>query len=188
MGAMTSQITSLTIVYSTVYSVADQRKRQSSASLAFVRGIHRGPVNSPHKGPVTRDMLPFDDIIMSHTDFVKCHDDVMPWKRFPCYRPLVRGIHRSLVDSSPNGPITWSLMLSFLLTQTNSWINCWIIGALKRHDVHWDVIVMWHALFNGEKISAVNEAVVHGNDNKLNQQCISNYNHINLPLLCHRLT
>ena len=60
---MASQITSLTTVYSTVYSGADQRKRQSSASLAFVRGIHRWPVNSPHKGPVTRNMFPFDDVI-----------------------------------------------------------------------------------------------------------------------------
>ena len=49
MSAIAAQITSLTIVYSTVYSDADQRKHQSSASLAFVRGIHRGPVNSPHK-------------------------------------------------------------------------------------------------------------------------------------------
>ena len=65
MSAMESQITSLTIVYSTVYSGADQRKHQSSASLAFVRGIHRWPVNSPHKGPVTRKMFPFDDVIMS---------------------------------------------------------------------------------------------------------------------------
>ena len=64
MGAITSQITSLTIVYSTVYSDADQRKHQSSASLAFVGGIHRGPVNSPHKWPVTRKMFPFDDVIM----------------------------------------------------------------------------------------------------------------------------
>ena len=64
MGAMASQITSLTIVYSTVYSDAYQRKHQSSASLAFVWGIHRGPVNSPHKWPVTRKMFPFDDIIM----------------------------------------------------------------------------------------------------------------------------
>ena len=54
MGAIASQITSLTIVYSTVYSDADQRKHQSSASLAFALGIHRSPVNSPHKGPVTR--------------------------------------------------------------------------------------------------------------------------------------
>ena len=68
-GAIVSQITSLTIVYSTVYSDADQRKHQSSASLAFVWGIHRGPVNSPHKLPVTRKMFPFDDVIMetSHT-------------------------------------------------------------------------------------------------------------------------
>ena len=64
MGTMTSQITSLTLVYSTVYSSADQRKHQSSAPLAFVRGIHRGPVNSPHKWPVTRQMFPFDDVIM----------------------------------------------------------------------------------------------------------------------------
>ena len=64
MAAMASQITSLTIVYSTVYSDANQSKHQSSASLAFVRGIHRGPVNSPHKGPVTGKMFPFDDVIM----------------------------------------------------------------------------------------------------------------------------
>ena len=64
MGEISSQISSLTIVYSTVYSDADQRKHQSSASLASVRGIHRGPVNSPHKWPVTRKMFPFDDVIM----------------------------------------------------------------------------------------------------------------------------
>ena len=64
MSAVSSQITSLTIVYSSVYSGADQRKHQSSASLAFVRVIHRSPVNSPHKRPVTRKMFPFDDVIM----------------------------------------------------------------------------------------------------------------------------
>ena len=51
MSAMASQITSLAIVYSTVYSGTDERKHQSSASLAFVRGIHWRLVNSPHKGP-----------------------------------------------------------------------------------------------------------------------------------------
>ena len=60
MGAIASQNTSLTIVYSTVYSGTDQRKHGSSASLAFVRGIHRWPVNSTHKGPVSRKMFPFD--------------------------------------------------------------------------------------------------------------------------------
>ena len=52
-SAMTSHITSLTIVYSTVYSGADHRKQQS-----------RLPVNSPHKGTVTQKMFPFDDVIM----------------------------------------------------------------------------------------------------------------------------
>ena len=64
MDATASQITSLAIVYSIIYSDADQRKHQSSASLAFVQGNHRGPVNSPHKWPVTRKMFPFDDVIM----------------------------------------------------------------------------------------------------------------------------
>ena len=63
--AMASQITSLKIVISTVYSGADQRKCQNSTSLAFVRGMHRWPVNSPHQGPVTRKMFQFDDVIMS---------------------------------------------------------------------------------------------------------------------------
>ena len=64
MSAMASQITSLTTVYSTVYSGTNQRKHQSSASLAFVIGIHRWPVNYPHKGPVTRKIFPLDDVIM----------------------------------------------------------------------------------------------------------------------------
>ena len=64
MRVMASQIASLKIVYSTAYSGADQRKHQSSASLAFVRGILRWPVNSPHKWPVTWKMFPFDDVIM----------------------------------------------------------------------------------------------------------------------------
>ena len=68
MGAIAFQITSLTIVYSTLYWGSDQSKHQSSASLAFVWGIRREPVNSPHKWPVTRKMFPFDYVIM----FVYC--------------------------------------------------------------------------------------------------------------------
>ena len=64
MGSLASQITSLTIALSIVYSGADQRKLQSSALLAFVWRNHRRPVSFPHKGPVTRKMLPFDDAIM----------------------------------------------------------------------------------------------------------------------------
>ena len=77
MGAMAYQNTSLAIVFSTVYSGADQRKHQSSASLAFVWGIHRWPVNSPHKGPITQKLFLFDDVIMSMIEWwaaqlVKC--------------------------------------------------------------------------------------------------------------------
>ena len=59
------------MVYSSVYSGADQRKQQSSASLAFVWGIHQWPVNSPHKWPVTRKIFPFDDAIMA--DWMPAH-------------------------------------------------------------------------------------------------------------------
>ena len=74
MSTMASQITSLTIVNSTFYSGADQRKHQSSASLAFVWVIHRGPLNSPHKWPVTRKMFPFDDVIMNKRLYPRSRD------------------------------------------------------------------------------------------------------------------
>ena len=67
MGSIASQITSLTIVYSTVYADAAKRKHQSSASLAFVWGIHRGPVNSSHRWRVARKMFPFSDVIMYYS-------------------------------------------------------------------------------------------------------------------------
>ena len=86
MTMLASQITSLTVVYSIVYSDVNQRKHQSSASLAFVREIHRRPVNFPHKWPVTRKMFPFDDVIIApqnvyftqekHVWLYKCIDDV----------------------------------------------------------------------------------------------------------------
>ena len=142
MGAMASQITSLTIVYSTFYSDADQSKLQSSASLAFVWRIHRWPVNSPHKRPVTRAMFPFDDVIMSdivrnldhNADgcqiWIAClfvmptkhrqkhllwtHDDVITWKHFPCYWPFVRGIRRSPVNSPHKAQWRGALMFSLI--------------------------------------------------------------------------
>ena len=65
MSVMASQTTGISIVYSAVCLGVDQGKNQSSASRAFVRWIHWWPVNSMHKGPVTRTMLPFDDVIMN---------------------------------------------------------------------------------------------------------------------------
>ena len=76
--------TSLTTVYSTVYSCADQRRHKNSVSLAFVRGIHRRPVNSPHtKGPVTRKIFPFNDVIMftyaSDPPNIRLYHRIMRW-------------------------------------------------------------------------------------------------------------
>ena len=77
MGAIVFWITGVSIVYSIYCSGADQSKHQSSALLAFVRGFHRWPVNSPHKGPVTRKRFPFDDVIM-HTPRELCMQ-FAPW-------------------------------------------------------------------------------------------------------------
>ena len=96
MGAIAPQITSLKIVFSTVYSDADQRKHQSSASLAFVRGIHRGPANSPRKWPVTRKMLPFADVIMEiaiHGSILWRHGFVSTWSSAPHERRWVHKVH-----------------------------------------------------------------------------------------------
>ena len=85
---MASQITSPLILYSHVYWGGDQRKHQSSASLAFVMGIRRWPMNSLHKEPVTRKMFPFDGVIMfcSHwwhcklsEDNLQCHQGSWSW-------------------------------------------------------------------------------------------------------------
>ena len=96
MDTIASQITSLTIVYSIVYSGTDQIKHQSSASLAFVRGIHRGPVNSPHKGPVTRKMFPFDDVIMAALHVLK--QLLLTWMIGYCVVDILHGI--DMVTSS----------------------------------------------------------------------------------------
>ena len=102
MSAIASQITSLAIVYSTVYPGADQSKHQSSASLAFVWGIHRWPVNSPHKWPVTRKMFTFDEVIMAyifiykdskgHT-FSKWSETYFRQNLFPVFLFSMRQIH-----------------------------------------------------------------------------------------------
>ena len=69
--AMASQITSLRIVCSTVYSGADQRKyHKVPRHWPFVRGIHRWPLNSPHKRTETRKMFPIDDVIVYPTESV----------------------------------------------------------------------------------------------------------------------
>ena len=125
MSAMASQITSPTIVYSTVYSGADQRKHQSSASLAFVQGIHLSPVNSPHKWPATRKMFPFDDVIM-RLWFPFCFVSLVP-----CMCPLR----------------VWAVWC-------NTWHFLWLTSKNDRQmgcpqtcfvavDISWNLILLW---------------------------------------------
>ena len=73
MRAMGSQITVVSIVCSSFCSDTDRRKHQSSASLAFVRGNHRSPVDSPHKDSETRKMFSFDDVIMLDIGIFSSH-------------------------------------------------------------------------------------------------------------------
>ena len=90
----------------------DQRKYQSSASLAFMRGIHRSPVDSPHKGPVRRNMFPFDDVIMNKPHIVgQTGSSVPPFSLHPS--------QRSHVDVSPL-PNTSSAVLSEFPLE---WVN-----------------------------------------------------------------
>ena len=122
MGAMASQITSVSIVGSTVGSVADQRKYQSSASLAFVRGIHRWSVNSPHKGPVTRKMSPFDDVIMPSgvcsSSLALVHDGATSHDfaaRQPSHRLRAFRHHRGWVGDKSREICTRFLLCSFFV-------------------------------------------------------------------------
>ena len=91
-GAMASQITSVSIAYSAVRSGADQRKHQSSASLAFAMRIHWWPANSPHKGPVTKKVFPCDEVIM--TVIYRCWKSTL-WSQYELTHTRPRDMARS---------------------------------------------------------------------------------------------
>ena len=118
LGTVVSQITSISIVYSTICSGTDQRKHQSSASLAFVRRIHWWPLNSPHKGPVSWKMFPFDDIIidLSHPK----------WWSFPsllhCHWMMILRsiIHRSQSSLKMRQSTWW---ISYISISKSKWLN-----------------------------------------------------------------
>ena len=130
MGAIGIQITSFTIVYSIVYSDADQRKHQSSASLAFVWGIHRGPVNSPHKWPVMRKMFPFDDVIMSlwKVTWVSCVPylyklESLNWSSLSfCYWQMYKESQLPHMNCKYHASINKTL--PWLYYRPKSWTNC----------------------------------------------------------------
>ena len=151
MSAMASQMTGISIVHSTVCSGADQRKHQSSASLAFVRGF-TGDRWFPAQRTCDAEMFAFDDVIMfnwvNHSDrnirrsqfcerHLHFHDNVIKWKHFPRYWPFVRGIHRWPVTGEFPAQRPWrgALMFSLICVSTNGWVN-------NRTSVIWDAIAL----------------------------------------------
>ena len=70
------------------------------------------------------------------------HDDVIKWKHFPRYWPLVREIHRSPVNFPHKGQWRGALMFTLICARINSWVNNGEAGDLRRHPGHYDVIVM----------------------------------------------
>ena len=102
MSAVEAQIASVSIVCWPVGSGTDQRKNQSVASLAFVRRIHRWPMNSPHKGPVTRKMFSFNDVIMLFLSSGQLCNAFTP-QLFLNYLPFKSG-----------GKVYWSYQFSFI--------------------------------------------------------------------------
>ena len=139
MSAIASQITSLTIVYSTVNSDADQRKHQSSASLAFVWGIHRGPVNSPHKWPVTQKMFPFDDVIMVKvvTPVLRYNISIQllvlgnrSFSVLVVYRLKIHWLPRNTIWCHRHGPTSAQVMPCCRMAPSHYPNQCWFINGI----------------------------------------------------------
>ena len=74
--------------------------------------------------------------------YITQHDDVIEWKHFPRYRPFVRGIHRSPVNSPHKGQWRGALIFSLIYTWINGWVNNGEAGDLRHHRAHYDVIVI----------------------------------------------
>ena len=136
---MASQIISLTIVHSTVCSSADQRKHQSSTSRDFVSGIHRSPMNSPHKGPVTRKLFPFDDVIMINLIFLMS-DFQRLWLKLSCHEPYCDKFWLLLVPSFTRYsylkigccPKSWlGKSMSFIRTYNNNFTSTLLSQFLR---------------------------------------------------------
>ena len=127
MNAMASQITGVSIAYSAVCSGADQRKHQSSTSLAFVRGIHRWPVNSPHKGPVTRKMFPFNDVIMKFLLQLADQQDIL----LGFWQKNDNGLSIVLGGSVPG--VVYEYNSRGLSASTRGWEQCLSISLLEQH-------------------------------------------------------
>ena len=78
-------------------------------------------------------------------------DDVIKWKHFPRYWPFVRGIYRSPVNSPHKGQWRGDLMLSVTPAWINGLVNNREAGDLRRHRVHYDVILMIIRILHSEQ-------------------------------------
>ena len=83
-----------------------------------------------------------DNIWNLHSSVTPVHDDVIKWKHFPRYWPLVQGIHRSPVNSPHKGQWRRALMFSFICAWINGWVNNRETGDLRRHRTYCDFTVM----------------------------------------------
>ena len=138
-SAIACQITSLTIVHSTVNSGADQRKHQSSVSLVFVWIIHRWSVNSPHKWPVTRKMFPFDDVIIT-CGAIEAYPSGQRERNCLCegYPPVTNGF-------PSQKPVTQSFDVFFdlrLSKRLNEQSRRWWFETPSR-SLWWQVAIRW---------------------------------------------
>ena len=127
MSTMASEFSAVLI--SLLGRLFKQRNHQSSASLAFMRAIHRRPVDSPHKGPVMWKMFPFDGVIMNfivldgtggfHKGKLRCH--------------------QCPVDSPHIGPEMWSFNIFFAVTLNDPlktrWSFWWFETLWRSYDV-----------------------------------------------------
>ena len=69
-------------------------------------------------------------------------DDVIKWKHFPRYWPLVRGIHRSPVNSPHKGQWRGALIFSLICVWINGWVNNGEAGDFRRYRAHYDVTII----------------------------------------------
>ena len=141
MSLMVFQITSLTIVYSIVYSSVFQRKHQSSAPLAFEWGIHRSPVNSPHKWQVTRKYFHLMTSSWEFWVYVAC---VAGWER--CMMTSWHGNAFSITGAFWKSPRRLVVLCQRLVKLLSKEFSClWF--HMPRHP--WDFTVLWINVFTG---------------------------------------
>ena len=86
------------------------------------------------------------------------HDDVIKWKHFPRYWPVVRGIHRSPVNSPHKGQWRGASMFSLICTWKNRWVNNREAGDLRRYRAHYDVIVIKYVPNKIVRVPSANKA------------------------------